>query len=129
MVLLSSIYSKETDDLFERMLLFFRERSTILSLIRSVHSFLSIYPDNGSSVTTDVVSFLNPAITCIWILSCGFSRTRLSDNGYKFSFFNREGHTIQGSGNVRLCAIIFFQFSRLQNAHKEHHPFFLINPL
>ena len=43
--------------------------------------------------------------------------------------FYGEGYAIQGSGNVRLCAIIFFQFSRLQNAHKEHHPFFLINLL
>ena len=59
----------------------------------------------------------------------GFTAAGGSHDGYKFALFYGEGHTIQGSGNVRLCAIIFFQFSRLQNAHREHHPFFLINPL
>ncbi len=59
----------------------------------------------------------------------GFTTAGGSHDSYKFALFYGKGHTIQGSGNVRLCAIIFFQFSRLQNAHKEHHPFFLINPL
>ncbi|EQG52128.1 hypothetical protein QIW_3908 [Clostridioides difficile DA00134] len=59
----------------------------------------------------------------------GFAAAGGSNNRYKFPLLNREVHTIQGLCDIRLCAVVFFQFSRLQNAHREHHPFFNLDPL
>ena len=35
------------------------------------------------------------------------------DNGHKFTFVQIEVHAVKGAGNVRLCAIMFFQINGL----------------
>ena len=43
----------------------------------------------------------------------GFSGAGCPDHGYKLTFLHGKGHTVQGTGDIRLCAVVFFQITCL----------------
>ena len=55
----------------------------------------------------------------------GLTGAGSADHRHKFALLHREVHAIQGAGNVRLCAVVFFKISCLQNFHNSYLPFLI----